>query len=40
MKETISKFAKWIEEHPVKAMFFVEIPISIITSLITIKLLV
>lgn len=39
MEEKIIKFLKWIEEHPMKRMFFVEIPISVITSLITVKLL-
>ena len=38
MEEKIIKFLKWMEEHPMKRMFFVEIPISV-TSLITVKLL-
>ena len=33
------KFMKWIEEHPYKTMFFIQMPLSIITSLLTIMLL-
>lgn len=33
------KFTEWTEEHPWKAMFFVQIPLSVITSLLTIMLL-
>ena len=35
----MNKFIKWTEEHPYKTMFFIEIPLSIITSLLTIMLL-
>ena len=39
MEEKIIKFLKWMEEHPIERMLFVEVPISVITSLITVKLL-
>ena len=32
-------FIKWTEEHPWKTMFFIEIPICIITSVVTTLLL-
>ncbi len=39
MSEWINKFAEWIKEHPYKMMFFIQIPICIIVSFVTTKLL-
>ncbi len=39
MPEYFIKFVKWIEEHPYKTMLFIQIPLSIAISLLTIKLL-
>lgn len=39
LPDWIIKFTNWIDEHPIKSMFFVTIPICIITSLITTLLL-
>lgn len=39
LDDIMYEFAVWLEEHPFKAMFFIEIPLSVITSLLTIMLL-
>ncbi len=33
--EILEIIAEWAEEHPIKAMFFITIPVCIITSLLT-----
>lgn len=37
--DLIDRFCWWIEEHPWKTMFLIQVPLSIITSLLTIMLL-
>lgn len=39
LEDYLSRFADWIEEHPYKSMFFVTIPLCIITSVLTTVLL-
>ena len=39
ISDWITKFIDWIEKHPIKSMFFVTIPICIVTSVITTLLL-
>lgn len=38
-EKKIYKFAMWIEKHPYKTILFIEIPMSVLTTLITILLL-
>ncbi len=38
-EDCITKFVEWAEKHPYKVMFFVQMPLAIITSLLTTMLL-
>lgn len=33
--EILETIAEWAEKHPIKAMFFITIPVCIITSVVT-----
>lgn len=39
-EDCITKFVEWVEKHPYKVLFFIQIPLATITSLLTIMLLV
>lgn len=39
MEDLFDRFCNWMDEHPYKTMFFVTIPLCIITSVLTIMLL-
>ena len=39
LPDLINRFTEWTKEHPYKTMFFIQIPICIIVSFVTTKLL-
>ena len=39
LPEWFIRFTKWIEEHPYKTMFFIQLPLCLITTIVSIELL-